>query len=148
MLHYFAYGSNLSEQQMSERCPGSTLVCAGSLSNFRLGFTAYSSSWNGGVADVIESHGDQVFGLLFSLTDEDLRELDRFEGYPRYYSRFVGQIKTASAEYDAWVYAVVTKREFVVPRRQYLQIIKDAAKLHHFPSDYVQMLEGVEVISR
>ena len=54
---YFAYGSNMLFDQMRERCPSSTFVCAAALDGYRLAFTrkatGANSPWRGfGVADI------------------------------------------------------------------------------------------------
>lgn len=101
---YFAYGSNLSEDQMRERCPDSRVVGTASLKNHSLRFAGYSRRWDGGVATVI--HGkDEVPGLLWTLSDEDLERLDGFECHPKVYERRkVAVVKPDGRNVKAWVY--------------------------------------------
>lgn len=146
MPRYFAYGSNLDESQLHRRCPGAALVTVGSLPDFRLGFTVRSAGWNAGAADVVESPGEQVWGLVFDLTDENVEVLDRFEGYPHQYGRFIARIDTPQGALDAWVYTAARKQPFVAPSRRYVEIIKEAALRHGFPDAYVRMLEGVAAV--
>lgn len=87
MLHrqyYFAFGSNMSLAQMTERCPESNFIGKATLRGYRwqinqrhvaniVKFAEDSSSIPIGQADVIE-------GLVFSITDKDRRTLDRKEG--------------------------------------------------------------------
>ena len=82
MLLYFAYGSNLSRSQMATRCPGSSPLGAAVLQKYRLDFTTESGMWGGGVADVVEDDGNSVWGLLYSVTDDDLDRLDYYEATP------------------------------------------------------------------
>lgn len=146
MPRYFAYGSNLDEVQLHRRCPGAALVTVGSLPDFHLGFTVRSAGWNAGAADVIESPGEGVWGLVFDLTDENLELLDRFEGHPHQYVRFIARIDTSQGTLDAWVYTAVRKQPFVAPSRRYVEIIKEAALRHGFPDAYIRMLEGVAAV--
>lgn len=141
---YFAYGSNLDEIQLCQRCPGAAAEASGALVNFCLAFTAYSAGWGAGVADVVACRGSRVWGVVFNITDDDLESLDRFEGYPQQYGRFVSQIVTAQGILDAWVYAVNRKQEFVAPSGRYLDIIREAAVRHAFPAEYVRMLDEVQ----
>ena len=53
------------------------------LRGYQLAFTRYSSTWGGGVADIIPAVGSEVWGLVYGLTDENLEALDVYEGYPR-----------------------------------------------------------------
>jgi len=79
-IKYFAYGSNLDLAQMKIRCPSSELISKGSLSGYRLTFNRYSNGWGGGVADVIQSKGSEVLGLVFKLSDSDIKRRDSSEG--------------------------------------------------------------------
>ena len=137
-IKYFAYGSNLDLPQMEKRCPTSELISKGSLSDYRLTFNTYSTGWGGGVADVIQDKGSNVWGLVFKLSDMDLERLDRYEGYHKnqasLYKRWQTIINTPKGHIsDVWVYTVVEKQKFVQPTLEYLQIIKDAAARWDFP---------------
>src|SRR4029077_20427371 len=86
-MHYFAYGSNINIEQMARRCAGARLVGRASLSGYTLTFGAFSKGWNAGVADVVPLAGSTVWGLLFSVTGDEIAELDRYEGHPHQYTR-------------------------------------------------------------
>jgi len=137
-IKYFAYGSNLDLAQMKIRCPSSELISKGSLSDYRLTFNRYSSGWGGGVADVIQGKGSEVWGLVFELSNSDLKRLDSYEGcyndQTSLYERWKAVINTPKGQIsDVWVYTVVEKQKFVQPTLEYLQIIKDAAVRWNFP---------------
>jgi len=137
-IKYFAYGSNLDLAQMKIRCPSSELISKGSLSDYRLTFNRYSSGWGGGVADVIQGKGSEVWGLVFELSNSDLKRLDSYEGcyndQTSLYERWKAVIDTTDGQvHDVWVYTVVEKQKFVQPTLEYLQIIKDAAVRWNFP---------------
>lgn len=146
MPRYFAYGSNLDDVQLRQRCPGATLETVGTLQDFRLEFTVRSAGWDAGAADVVEYPGGRVWGLVFDLTDEDLESLDRFEGYPEHYGRFVARIDTLDGTLDSWVYSAERKHAFVAPSRRYIEIIRAAAVRHGFPDEYIRMLDEVAVV--
>jgi len=140
-IKYFAYGSNLDLPQMKRRCPSSKLISKGSLSGYRLTFNRFSSGWGGGVADVIQEQGSEVWGLVFEISDSDLERLDRYEGCYKeqtsLYERWKAVIGTPDGQVcDVWVYTVVEKQKFVPPTSEYLQIIKDAAVKWNFPKSY------------
>tara|TARA_B100001765_G_C19201467_1_gene205398 strand:+ start:6 stop:494 length:489 start_codon:yes stop_codon:yes gene_type:complete len=137
-IKYFAYGSNLDLAQMKIRCPSSELISKGSLSGYRLTFNRYSSGWGGGVADVIQDQDSKVWGLVFKLSNSDLKRLDSYEGcyndQTSLYERWKAVINTPKGQIsDVWVYTVVEKQKFVQPTLEYLQIIKDAAVRWNFP---------------
>ena len=137
-IKYFAYGSNLDLAQMKIRCPSSELISKGSLSGYRLTFNRHSSGWGGGVADVIQDQDSKVWGLVFKLSNSDLKRLDSYEGcyndQTSLYERWKAIINTPKGQIsDVWVYTVVEKQKFVQPTLEYLQIIKDAAVRWNFP---------------
>ena len=74
MKHYFAYGSNLSFEQMRERCPEHRKIGKGTLE----GYKWFLSSR--GYANVINSPEERVHGFVYGISEEDERNLDRFEG--------------------------------------------------------------------
>ena len=145
-IKYFAYGSNLDLAKMKVRCPSSELISKGSLSGYRLTFNRYARGWGGGGADVIQDQGSEVWGLIFELSDIDLKRLDRYEGCYKdqtsLYERWKAVIDTPDGQVcDVCIYTVVEKQKFVRPTPEYLQIIKDAAVRWDFPKVYQQTLE-------
>lgn len=88
---YFAFGSNLWLEQMSLRCPGSTLAGIGRLRGYKWFINAR------GYANIAPSprdnhdddndHANQVWGLIYRLTPTDEARLDRNEGVPHAYEK-------------------------------------------------------------
>lgn len=76
---YAAYGSNLNKEQMSRRCPNAQPAGSMSLDGFVLKFR--------GVADIQKSMGDSVEVGLWNITEDCLKQLDIYEGYPHLYKR-------------------------------------------------------------
>ena len=74
---YFAYGSNINLGQMEYRCPDASVVGPVTLENYELLFR------RGGFATIAPKEGETVHGLLWSLTPECERSLNRYEGYVR-----------------------------------------------------------------
>jgi len=88
MIHkVFAFGSNLSVDQMGDRCPGARVLGTALLRNHRLVFVGHSARWGGAVASVEPAPGERVPGLVYGIDDNDLARLDRFEGAPFVYQR-------------------------------------------------------------
>lgn len=77
---YFAYGANMDIEAMKARCPAAVPIGKARLSGYRLNFRR-------GVATVEPSKGDYVPGVLWKVTTQCIKALDRFEGYPRFYDR-------------------------------------------------------------
>lgn len=145
MRYYFAYGSNMSEAQMRERCPDSHIVGKGLLRKYRLEFTKKSAGWGCGVADIVAADNSEVWGLLYELSDLDLLHLDKYEGHPNYYVRNKVKIERPGGEpVEAISYEVVNKQKFVPPSDEYLNVIKNAAQKYNFPLEYQHYLKSIK----
>lgn len=79
---YLAYGSNLDKFQMSHRCPGAKAVGTGVIKDYRLMF---KGSKTGSYLTIEPAKGYKVPVGVWSVTPEDERMLDIYEGYPRFY---------------------------------------------------------------
>jgi gamma-glutamylcyclotransferase (GGCT)/AIG2-like uncharacterized protein YtfP len=137
---YFAYGSNMNQEQMAQRCPGSGL---GPLARL----PGWSYFINGrGYAGVEEFPTDDALGCLWSLDDEHVAALDRYEGVKgNYYSKEtleVEQLKDGS-KVSALVYLSVN-REYGIPTARYQGVVVSGAREIGLPVDYLAMLESWE----
>lgn len=74
---YFAYGSNLHFQQMAKRCPESRYIGHAYLFEYRWQINQR------GYANVVQSKGGVVEGLVFRLSKKDEERLDLNEGVSR-----------------------------------------------------------------
>lgn len=137
-MFYFAYGSNMDEVQMHRRCPESALVGIAILDGYRLGFTRYAPSRNGGVADIISEPECSVWGLVYKMTPKDLDLLDSFEGKGKAYERMTVTVRFLDGRtVDAETYYVIDKQPDIKPDEGYLALLLSAAKKHRFPAEYV-----------
>lgn len=144
MQNYFAYGSNLDRHKMYDRCRSARILGVARLAGYRLGFTRYSTGWEGGVADVLVSPQDEVWGLVYQIDNNDLLKLDKFEGYPKAYTRFQTSVHLSTGLLeDVWVYTVVDKQAHIAPTGKYLNIIRMAADELVFPKSYCGQLETI-----
>ena len=147
MNYYFAYGSNLSEEQMKKRCPNSKLIGKAVLKGYKLDFTLYSSKWEGGCADIVGEENSEVWGLIYELSDNDIKKLDQYE-CPAYRRVKLKVINTSDEEKEVYVYEVVNKKVFIAPSENYLDIIKKAAKKFNFLKEYSASLDLVKMNSK
>ena len=136
---YFAYGSNLDEQQMRERCPGSRALFRARLAGHRLDFTHLSTRWRGGTADIVPDPDATVLGLVYAMGDGDFDRLDRWEGgYERVRLRVEDD---AGASHPVTTYSVREKGSFA-PHELYLgKILREAERLR-FPAEYTAELRA------
>ncbi|MFA6158035.1 MAG: gamma-glutamylcyclotransferase family protein [Candidatus Paceibacterota bacterium] len=141
MIFYFAYGSNMDEKQMRERCPDARFVSVARLDDFKLDFTIHSPKRQCGCADVVFARGEKTYGILYEMSAADILRLDGFESVPTAYIRNTKGVKSADGKmHKAFVYEVADKKEFIAPSADYLNLILNAAQKHSFPKDYTQGL--------
>ena len=124
-MYYFAYASNLSRKQMSERCPDAQPKFVATLYNYKLIFAGWSRKWHGGVASIKPFRGERVTGAIYELSERGLRQLDKYEGYPDIYTR-VNVIVTDGfgSRMEAVTYIKVEQSEETQPSKEYLAIIQ------------------------
>jgi phage replication-related protein YjqB (UPF0714/DUF867 family) len=130
---YFAYGSNLCVRQMAQRCPTATNPRPALLANHDWLINVR------GVATVEPFHGSQVHGVVWQLTDHDLRVLDSAEGVPVRYRRDRLTVHTDDGPSDAWVY-IDHRVDPGPPRPGYLERIIDGAVHHGLPHRWIEFL--------
>ncbi len=156
---YFSFGSNLDPDQMRARCPAHREIGVAVLRDHKLVFPLYSGDWGGGVASVQLSHGNDVWGVLFDLTEEDLHALDGYEGFRtpgdphNLYEReqiWVELVRPADGSVPrrvrAWTYLAHTANA-MPPSRRYLDAVIRGARAHRLPDDYVAALARLPVLT-
>ena len=117
---YFAYGMNTNTEEMAYRCPGARALGKAILPGYRFEFKSF--------ATIVPSPGENVEGVLWTITEPDEVALDMLEGYPEFYDK-----KTVSVEHDNQSYIAMTY--IMGPREQ-----------GHAPSDgnYSMVSEGYQ----
>ena len=77
---YFAYGSNLNHKQMAQRCKDSSFVKKFTLKRFNLCFSHKTDKSIYGHANVVRNKNFNVPGAIWSISKNDEKELDGYEG--------------------------------------------------------------------
>ena len=129
MMYYFAYASNLNRKQMWERCPDSRPKYTATLPNYKLVFLGWSRQWRGGTASIRLFQGEKVLGAIYEISEQCLRRLDQYEGYPDVYNRFEVTVFTEDGEpVQATTYIKVDQSEETVPAPAYVSVIQQGYK--------------------
>lgn len=140
---YFAYGSNMDPVQMRDRAPGARARGPARLAGYRLTFTRDSPGWGGGVGHVEPSPGDEVWGVLWEITDADLASLDEYEGVSvGAYVRRAMMVRHGDVEVEAVAYLAVP-RGYKPPSKRYVRALVRGAEAHGLPAAYVQHLRAL-----
>jgi len=122
MIIYFAYGYNTNSQHMARRCPDAVFLGSARLLNHKFRFAYH--------ADVVRSRRNTVNGVLWRLTEQCLRNLDKFEGYPVYYARKRLLIRQGKKLRKAMVYTMTRKGDMSLPNSEYLTALLEGYQEH------------------
>lgn len=126
---YFAYGSNMDERQMLERCPQSEKQEIAELTGYEFFINKR------GVANIRPKKGKRVWGIIYNITEDDEEKLDKFEGV-----KYGTNIKDNSALLNVFYYVAKETNEGQ-PREEYLEKITESAEAHNFPEEYIAELK-------
>lgn len=134
---YFAYGSNIDEDQMASRAPGARAVGAVGLIGYRFQIN------DRGFATVVPAPGSTVHGLLWVVGPEQEAALDRYEGVAgNFYVKRKVVVHTGDGfSTEALVY-LAADSEPGVPNPGYLERIVYWGRRHGFPGEYLEELES------
>lgn len=136
MKYYLAYGSNLNVNQMKHRCPDAKRVCSFWLPDYQLIFRR-------GYLTVEPTPGTAVPCIVWEISENDEKRLDRYEGFPTFYrketvsidlNRLIGgEPKPA----DALIYIMNDGFPAEKPSMQYWQTVVDGYKDSRFDIAYL-----------
>ena len=155
--YYFAYGSNMNQRQMAERCAAARIVCAACLPDHRLAFFGRNRVWDGGQETVVQAPGPDnapgnvlgVWGVLYELSFSDAASLDvwssvRLDGGGAYFHYPVLVVDATGREHTAVLYKKDVLGQAVAPSSAYLALILAGARANGLPGAYVNYLEKLQ----
>ena len=135
---YFAYGSNMDEEQMNGRCPGARKVGIAKLNAYR--FIINSR----GVASVVPDRKHTVHGVLWEISGDNAAALDSYEGVKHNFYHRV-HVKVVLEELNEWLIVlmyIAADGTPGMPRSDYLEKIVCAAEKHYIDKEYIEELKG------
>ena len=139
-LLYFAYGSNMLTERLTARVPSAVPVMTGKVVGRRLDFAKRSMDGSG-KADMPLQPGAVVQGVLFQMTQDDLRALDVFEGAGRgYEQQWVKVERMDGTTAEAISYVATDRVPDKNPYDWYLALVIAGARQHGLSSDYLSQL--------
>lgn len=133
---YFSYGSNMASAGMEARCASPIILGVATVPGYQFRIAKR------GYATMVPDSGSVVYGLLWSLTDEDLTALDQYEGVSAGdYTRTTIAVPFRGDQLEAQVYLAADPAPGR-PRPGYLETIIQAARDLGLPHEYIAELEG------
>lgn len=146
-VYYFAYGSNMNWPQMQRRCPTARFVCVARLPDYQLGITRHSRLRRCGTANAFLAPGQEVWGIIYDISDADLTRLDAFEdGYRRERLSFLPNGDGHHAV-EALIYLAPLEENVPPASSEYLALILEGARHWNLPSAYLKRLETLTAAS-
>lgn len=127
---YLAYGSNMDEGIMKSRCPNAKFLETGLLQDYRLMFKGEEPN---AYATIEEWEGYSVPYVLWEITEDDEKELDRFEDFPYQYKK-----QALALEFDdddgclVMYYAKSDEERVGQPMTHYIDVLENAYDKYKF----------------
>ncbi|MBQ0819444.1 gamma-glutamylcyclotransferase [Microvirga sp. HBU67558] len=131
---YFAYGSNMDQAAMLQRCPASKPVGVARLMRHR--FIVFDE----GYATVVRDPQRAVWGMVWELALADVPALDRYESLSTgLYTKVVQPVVTEQGPRRAIVY-IGRSTKPGTPLPGYMEGVVEAARHAGLPEDYIRSL--------
>ena len=147
--YYIAYGSNLNVSQMRMRCPDARIIGTSEIENYQL---LFKGSLTGAYLTIEHKEGARVPVAIWSVTKEDEKALDRYEGYPNFYYKKgitldIKGIKTGKVRTkDAFVYIMHEERRIGIPSDYYVYTCLEGYKDFGFDKKF--LFDAIEISRR
>jgi gamma-glutamylcyclotransferase (GGCT)/AIG2-like uncharacterized protein YtfP len=116
----------------------------GTLKNWKLKFNKKASAGDWSFANIEQSEGDIVEGLVFTIKESDLKLLDKFEGAPRHYRREILEIETDREAIKCITYIAQPEHimEGLLPVKEYMDFLIKGSVL--LSCEYQKMLLEID----
>ncbi|TDH04116.1 hypothetical protein EPR50_G00149080 [Perca flavescens] len=145
---YFAFGSNLLKERLQLANPSATFFTTGRLKDYELNFGLWEkhvdNSWHGGVATIKSCPGAEVWGVIWTLSNENLPSLDNQEGVSQgKYSPLEVSVETENGLMLCRSYQM-NNFHACPPSPQYKQVVCLGAEQNGLPGDYLKRLKAIQ----
>jgi gamma-glutamylcyclotransferase len=146
---YFAYGSNMNEEQMRSRGVKPLSVAVAKLAEHRISFHGYAKTWDGALETVVPAPDREVWGVIYKLTFSDADKLDswqdvRLDGTGAYFLFPTEVIDTEGRTRPVLLYKKDILGAQQNPSSEYLDFIVRGGLERGLPSGYIEELRRIE----
>ena len=137
---YLAYGSNLNVDQMEMRCPTARILGTAKIKDRRL---AFRGSKTGAYLTIEPCPGAEVPVAVWEVKDQDVRNLDRYEGFPAFYEKeelwitYRGIKTNRQRTVKAFVYIMTGNRPVGIPSNGYVRTCLEGYDYFGFSRKYL-----------
>jgi gamma-glutamylcyclotransferase (GGCT)/AIG2-like uncharacterized protein YtfP len=138
--YYFSFGSNMDHEQMKKRTPFAEYVGVGHIPDYDLVFNRKGSYRPGGVASVVPKNGMNAYGVVWAISLDELKEMDKIED-PQAYERIQKTVvKEDGTEMVCHVYVAFPQGDMEADQ-PYLELIIKAAESAGLPKTWIERLK-------
>lgn len=143
-MKFFVYADNLHPKQLKRRAPEHSFVCQAYLPDHTIAFCRWSSQWRSGLASVMPSPGERVWGIILEITDEDLKIMDEFENeVPQGAFRHLqATVITDTGDKELVTTHAANPIGKLRPKPHYLEWIMKGAKHWNLPEECLDMWQS------
>ena len=146
-IWYFAFGANMHDSAFLERRGMRPIEWrAGRVRKYRLRFNLEGRPrGKAAPANISPDMNAEVWGVLYQITRADLVCLDSTEGVPgRRYRHLWFEVEDNDGErLEAVTYIADGKETDGSPSLRYITLLREGARAHGLPEQYLQFLENV-----
>jgi len=128
-MKYFSYGMNTNLASMAMRCPKAQSLGAAVLSHYEFEFKSF--------ATVSPKMDSETYGVLWEITPECERALDRLEGYPMYYGKIIVWVNHNGEMVPCMTYLMYPEEELNYPGDSYVTMLEEGYTAHGISTDQI-----------
>ena len=148
-MKYFAYGSNMDPERMRKRGVNFLKREWAVLKGWSLKFNKIVSRnpEKEGYANIVKDNKGTVEGILYEISEKDIQELDKHEGYPSHYNKITVRVNLKDGkEVEAVTYVAQPDkvRDGLKPCREYLNHLLKGCDL--LSEEYCEKLRKWETL--
>jgi cation transport regulator ChaC len=145
---YFAYGSNMHESVFLERRKMRPMDSRpGCLKGYRLRFNLDGRPLGKAApANICADEEAEVWGVLYKITGRDMLRLNLSEGIPgqRYKPVWLTAEDVGHRPVEVFTYVAIGNETDGRPSLRYISLLREGARAHGLPDEWVQRLDRIE----
>ena len=135
----------MCRSQMQSRCPGSIYHGKAMLHGHSLAFNRKGTRRDGAVASIVQAH-EKVHGIIWELSDNNLKALSAIEDPTAYKPVYVRVVDEDGEEFDATAFVSTPEPDPPDPDPDYVDILLKAAIAEGFPQSYIEQIKKISKI--